>query len=130
MLLRQVPLIYRRRAGVAKPRKAPQTLVLVSASYDDTIPMVFLTFDRAVNASALVVAAVTVNDGSIAPGLYGGDGPPGIESPTTISIALARLSDTPVGPVTLSASALTGLKAVDDGGTWAGVSELGLPFDG
>jgi hypothetical protein len=126
-----------KRKSVGRPTDAmaarpapPQTLVLVSASYDDTIPMVFLTFDRAVDASALVVSAVTVKDGSIAPGLYGGDGPPGIESPTVISIVLARLGDTPAGPVTLSATALTGLVAVDDGGTWAGVSDVGLPFDG
>jgi hypothetical protein len=36
----------------------------------------------------------------------------------------------PFGPVTLSATALTGLRAVDDGGTWAGVSDVGLPYDG
>jgi len=30
----------------------------------------------------------------------------------------------------MDASAASGIVAVDDGGTWAGVSELGLPFDG
>jgi hypothetical protein len=35
------------------------------------------------------------------------------------------------GPGTeLTATNATGIVAADDGGTWAGVSELGLPFDG
>jgi hypothetical protein len=119
----------KRRSSVMTP--APlQTLVLVSASYDENVPMVFLTFDRPVNALAMAVGAVTVNDGSINSGIYGGVGAPGVESPTVISVVLEYLADAPVGPVTLSATALSGIVAVDDGGTWAGVSELGLPFDG
>ena len=124
-----IPPIPARRARKTTPPAPKQTLVLVSASYDDTIPMVFLTFDRAVDASVFVVGAVSVNDGSIAPGLYVGAGVPGIESPTVISVVLERLGDTPAGPVTLSATALTGIVAVDDGGTWAGVSDVGLPYD-
>jgi hypothetical protein len=45
-------------------------------------------------------------------------------------VALEFLASAPLAPVTLTATALTGIVAVDDGGTWAGVSELGLPFDG
>ena len=125
-----IPPIPARRVRKTTPPAPKQTLVLVSASYDDTIPMVFLVFDRAVDASVFVVGAVTVIDGSIAPGVYGGAGAFGIESPTTLSVVLERLGDAPVGPVTLSATALSGLTAVDDGGTWAGVTDVGLPFDG
>ena len=88
------------------------------------------TFDRAVDVSAFVASQVIVNDGSIAPGIWGGVGPAGILSPVQIAVGLERLGDAPVGPVTLSAMALTGLVAVDDGGTWAGVTDVGLPFDG
>jgi hypothetical protein len=106
------------------------SLTLVSASYDESVPAVFLTFDRAVDVSAFVASQVIVNDGSIAPGIWGGVGPAGILSPVQIAVGLERLGDAPVGPVTLSATALTGLVAVDDGGTWAGVTDVGLPFDG
>jgi hypothetical protein len=122
------PIKYKPR--VPAPAPLLQTLRLVSAVYDDTVPMVFLTFDRPVNALAMVVGAVTVNDGTFNNGVYGGIGGPGIESPTVISVVLERIGDTPAGPATLSASALSGIVAVDDGGTWAGVSGLGLPYDG
>jgi hypothetical protein len=121
---------FQRRPRVQAPTAPPQTLVLVSASYDESVPAVFLTFDRAVDASAFVASQIIVNDGSIAPGIWGGVGAAGILGPTQIAVSLERLGDAPLGPVTLTATALTGLTAVDDGGTWAGVSELGLPFDG
>src|SRR5260221_11387046 len=121
-----------KRKGRGRPAEAAplQTLVLVSASYDESVPAVFLTFDRAVDAGGFVAAQVIVNDGSIAPGIWGGVGLAGILSPVQIAVTLERLGDAPVGPVMLSATALTGLVAVDDGGTWAGVSDVGLPFDG
>jgi hypothetical protein len=104
--------------------------VLISASYDENVPMLTLTFDRAIDASAFVAAQVVVNDGSFDNGVYGGVGPAIVDSPTTIGVALEFLASTPPAPVTLNATALTGLRAVDDGGTWAGVSDVGLPFDG
>ena len=120
----------RHRPRTPAPSAPPQTLVLVSASYDENVPVLFLTFDRAIDASGFVAAQVIVNDGSFDSGVYGGVGPAGILSPTQISVALELLEAAPPAPVTMTASALTGLAAVDDGGTWAGVSELGLPFDG
>ena len=117
-----------------KPRVVPapllQTLTLVSASYDETVPVLTLIFDRAINASAFVASQVIVTDGSINNTVYRGVGPATVEGPTRISVALVRLADAPPAPVTLTATALTGIIAVDDGGTWAGVSELGLPYDG
>jgi hypothetical protein len=130
MLLFPAANFRKPRAKPTPPPAPPQTLVLVSASYDESVPAVFLTFDRAVDAAAFVAAQVIVNDGSIAPGIWGGVGPAGILAPTQIAVSLERLGDAPVGPVMLSATASTGLTAVDDGGTWAGVSGVGLPFDG
>jgi hypothetical protein len=94
------------------------------------VPLLSLVFDRAIDASLFVAAQVIVSDGSFNMSVYGGVGPAIVEAPERISVALVRLSDAPLAPTTLTASALTGLTAVDDGGTWAGVSELGLPFDG
>ena len=127
-----VPLIpFRRRRKAGPALEAPaQTLVLVSAVYDEVELVLFLTFDRAVDPSLFAAAQVSVNDGSFNFNRYGGVGAAGVISPMQISVALQLLASAPVGPATLSATALTGITAVDDGGTWAGVSGLGLPFDG
>jgi hypothetical protein len=125
-----IPPIPVRRVRKTTPPAPAQTLVLVSANYDETVPLLSLVFDRAIDASLFVAAQVIVSDGSFNMSVYGGVGPAIVEAPERISVALVRLSDAPLAPTTLTASALTGLTAVDDGGTWAGVSELGLPFDG
>ena len=108
----------------------PQTLVLMSAYYDENEAILTLAFDRAVDASGLAAAQITVTDGSFNSHTYAGSGPAAIVSPTTIQITLAITGAAAAGPVTMDASAASGIVAVDDGGTWAGVSELGLPFDG
>jgi hypothetical protein len=128
-MLSNPPPLHKNRGHSGRAKAPPQTLVLVSAVYDDTVPMVFLVFDRAVDGSAFRTGQVIVNDGSLNNGVYGGIGAPGIESPTTISVVLERLGDTPAGPVTLSATSLTGVVAVDDRGTWAGLIDVGLPYD-
>ena len=131
-MLSNPPSKYKHRGHpVRRGQELPlQTLVLVSASYDEIGLTLFLTFDRAVDASGLVAAQLTVDDGSINSSIYGGVGAATVISPTQISIALVRLGDAPLAPVTLTATALTGIVAVDDGGSWAGVTDLGLPYDG
>ena len=117
-------------AAAAPTPPPPQTLVLMSAYYDENEAILTLAFDRAVDASGLAAAQITVADGSFNSHTYAGSGPATIVSPTTIQVTLAITGAAAAGPVTMDASALTGIVAVDDGGTWAGVSELGLPFDG
>ena len=129
-MLSTPPPIRKNHGHSSRPIKPRQTLVLVSANYDETVPLLSLVFDRAIDASLFVAAQVMVSDGSFNMSVYGGVGPAIVEAPERISVALVRLSDAPLAPTTLTASALTGIVAVDDGGTWAGVSELGLPFDG
>ena len=135
MLLRQLPLIYRRRAGVTKPRKTPPApptppvaLVLVSASFDTDDFSVVLAFDRAVDASALDAAQITLDDGVYAAGSFVGSGPATVINPTTIKVFLEEIGGPTVPDVELSATAATGIVATDDGGTWAGVTALVLPF--
>jgi hypothetical protein len=90
-----------------------------------------LVFDRAIDASGIAASQVSVNDGSFNMSRYRGTGEATVDGPTRISVALERLGDAPLAPTTLSATAQTMLRAVDgDRGTWAGVSELGLPYDG
>ena len=112
------------------PSPSPAALVLVSAAYDEVGATLALTFDRAVDASGLDAAQLIVLDGTFNATKFGGIGPASVLSPTSISVALEWVDDAPLGPVMLDASALTGIVAVDDGGTWAGVMELGLPYDG
>jgi hypothetical protein len=135
MLLREGPLVYRRRAGVTKPRKAPPAppappaaLTLVAASFDLDDFSVVLTFDRGVDAAGLNAAAITLQDGEFAVGSFVGSGPATVINPTTIKVFLEEIGGPTVPDVELSATAATGIVAVDDGGTWGGVTALVLPF--
>ena len=106
----------------------PAALVLVAASYDPDSGSVILDFDRAVDAAAYDPAQITVNDGVYAGGLFVGSGPATIVNATTIQVSLEQIGGPTVSDVELSATASTGIVATDDGGTWAGVTGLVLPF--
>jgi len=73
-------------------------------------------------------AAITVQDGEFAVGLFVGSGPATVVNPTTIQVFLEQIGSPTVPDVELSATAGTGIVAADDGGTWAGVTALVLPF--
>jgi hypothetical protein len=121
----------RRRVHAEEPPAAPAppvALTLVSASYDLDSGSVILAFDRAVNASAYDPAQITLDDGVYAGGLFVGSGPATVVNPTTIQVFLEQVGSPTVSDVELSATALTGIVAVDDGGTWEGVTNLVLPF--
>jgi hypothetical protein len=120
------PRVHRKRRLVMTP--APAALMLVAASFDTVGVTALLTFDRAVDASGFVADQVTVIDGVTNASKYGGVGAATVISPTTIRVALDWIDDGPLGAVTLTATGLTGIVAVDDGGTWAGVTDLVLPF--
>jgi hypothetical protein len=121
------PSHRRPRATDQAPAAPPQTLVLVAASYLDS-DWVQLTFDRAVNAAALVAAAVTVDDGQISGNIYAGAGAATMITPQTVQIGLAYVGPSAIGETLLTAGAGTGIVAVDDGGTWEGCSGLALPW--
>jgi hypothetical protein len=97
------------------------------ATYDIETESVTLAFDRAVDASAYDPAAITVQDGVYAGGLFVGSAATVI-NPTTIQVFLEQIGSPTVPDVELSATALTGIVATDDGGAWAGVTNLVLPF--
>ena len=132
MLLRPIPLIYRKRSRPIRraPRVVPPVapLMLVAATYDADGPKATLTFDRAVNVSAFEGSAINVNDPVSAAATFEGSGGAVLVSPAVIDVMLTPI-DLPSGTVvTMSATALTGIVAADDGGTWAGVADLELPF--
>jgi hypothetical protein len=118
----------REQATPAAVPPPPLALTLVAATYDIETESVTLAFDRAVDASAYDPAAITVQDGVYAGGLFVGSGPASVINPTTIQVFLEQIGSPTVSDVELSATALTGIVATDDGGTWAGVTNVVLPF--
>ncbi|HEY8668094.1 MAG TPA: hypothetical protein VIL86_15710, partial [Tepidisphaeraceae bacterium] len=118
-----------RRGGASTPPPAPPgvALVLTTAEYHSGMD-VTLTFDRAIDISAFDPTQLTMVDHF--PGkTYSGD------SISLMDVNVARIFLVETGPYAglayqLTASADTGIVAVDDGGTWAGVTDLNLPFMG
>ena len=119
---------HRKTTPPSVPPAPPVALLLVAASYDIETASVILAFDRAVDAAAYDPAAITVQDGVYAGGLFVGSGPASVVNPTTIQVFLEQIGSPTVPDVELSATAASGIVATDDGGTWAGVTALVLPF--
>ena len=118
----------RRRQDVSSsPAPAPPVaLTLIAAEYD-TGTTIELTFDRAVDIAGIVVGDVSVNEGpeSIR---YVGSGAATLVTPTKVVIGLVEDGGQGAPFITLTAGAGNGIVAVDDGGAWAGVTNLVLPF--
>jgi hypothetical protein len=123
---------FRNRRGRIKPRKteiAPaQELILESAAFDNDSVTLTLTFDRAIDIAGIVGGDIIVNDADITGNLYEATGPATMLSPTTVRIELNGVSEATGTGVRLSAGAANGIVAVDDGGTWAGITDEPLPF--
>lgn len=121
------PPRHRRRRRGSPPAAAAPPLVLASASYDGDAPGVHLTFERAIDLSGLVPAAFTVIVGPESLHLIG-SGSPTPEGENGVLIFLADIG-VESGPDTLlTAGEGNGIVAVDDGGMWAGITDLVLPF--
>jgi hypothetical protein len=120
-----IPFIRRRR----RPRGtiAPAALNLVAAEYAEST-WVQLTFDRPIDIGGLVGNTIVVNDGSMSGARWEAIGTATLMGPETVRIAVVDFASA-TGPATvLDVGAGNGIVAVDDGGTWGGVSELPLPF--
>lgn len=115
------PLPFLRRR-----KSAPTLLTLVSASYSSGA-WVRLTFDRNVNIAGIHVAAITVNDDP-SDEAYVGSGAATLFAPQTVQVPLVILHGSSGPGTELTATNATGIVAADDGGTWAGVTSLSLPF--
>jgi hypothetical protein len=102
-------------------------LTLVAASFDAGTSALSLTFDRAVDFEGIVPAQFVVFDGG-QDVEWGGTATVWQTTVENVSIAMIENGEFTGEGVTLSVGAANGLVAVDDGGTWAGVSGLVLPF--
>ena len=121
------PMRYRPRTARTPQGAPPVALTLLSAYYDGDAPGIHLTFDRAIDVSGLVLAAVTVMDG---PDFihFVGTGTPFLVGPTEVLVFLHNAGSAGGDDVLLTAGAGNGIVAVDDGGTWDGATNLALPF--
>ena len=120
-----IPVPPKSRKRDAK-RRAVRPLKLVAATYTEGTS-VTLTFDRAVEVAGIDVAAITVAD-EAAGYLFEGTGAATPLSETSVLVPLVDVEQSPVAGTLLTAGAGTGIVADDDGGTWAGVTDLALPY--
>ena len=121
---------FRKRRGKTRrvPPAPPAPLTLVSATYDEAVPSVTLTFDRPVDITGFVGSAVIVDDATFTGLRYDGTGGAALGGAATVVVTLISIADPTGVAVTLDASAGNGIVAADDGGPWEGVSDLSLPF--
>jgi hypothetical protein len=87
-----------------------------------------LQFDRAVGVSDMDGTNIIVNDPVTKHQSYAAIGGVTAVNPTTVRIGLFEQAPVTGTQVTLDAAASSGIVAVDDGGTWAGVTDLELPY--
>lgn len=107
--------------------QAPPGLSLIAASYLANTS-VRLTFDRAIDIGAIVVSQIGVNDADDLGLKYVGTGSATLDGPATVVVLLADDGDASGTGTTLTAGSGNGIVALDDGGAWAGVADLSLPF--
>jgi hypothetical protein len=130
MVVQKVPKFHKPHARTKWKPPAPTpppgvALVLISADYHSGIDVV-LSFDRAIDVSAFDPSQITMVD--VFPHKTFTGGSTSIIDPLTVRIWLVETGPYGGSAHTLTATAATGIVAVDDGGTWAGVTDLNLPF--
>ena len=111
------PRVHRRRRTALTAPPAP--LALVAAHYDGDAPGVYLTFDRAVEAGAVVLPAIVVDDARESIRFIGSSGP-SVISPVHILVFLTSIVTSSGPEVLLNVGAGNGIMAVDDGGCGRG----------
>src|SRR4029078_5424393 len=110
-----------------QPTAAPVALTLIAAEYQAKA-WVRLTFDRAIDISALDPAQVQGDDDQDSGWRLGGQGGATLVDPTTVQVPLDRIGDSSESGVHLFVSASSGIVASGGGGAWGGVGDLALPF--
>jgi hypothetical protein len=130
MLSVSPPEFRRHRRHRAKRKTGPPgpvALTLVSASFDSGTHFLTLTFDRAIDIGEVATDQIAVADGANTT-QYVGDPDGAGAGDATMTLLMDATGAAAGGQVLLTASADTNIVAVDDGGTWDGVTGLVLPF--
>ncbi len=116
------PRVWRKRRASSPSSAPPTALVLMDAEYEEAT-WVWLTFDRPVDIGALDGAAIVLDDPLYQLRRYAGQGATSLTAPNIVQIGLTDAGPATGTIVTVSATAMSGMVAVGDGGTWAGVSD-------
>ena len=124
------PRTVRKGRRHARPRIAMPgvALVLVEASYVPSPMLLHLYFDREIDFAAIDGSQIVVDDGQYREVRLNATGGVFAYTPTRVTLQLLEVEPHAPGDVRLTASANTGIVAVDDGGTWPGVIDLSLPY--
>jgi len=134
MLIIPPKIVRKKRARMKAPTAAPTPppgapLNLEDANYyHDTLTLV-ISFDRDISISGFVPSQITVSDGQYNNHVYTASGATMLGT-SALTVTLVAGATYEADQVVMNASALTGITAVNDGGTWAGASDLGLPYGG
>ena len=129
MLTPAPPLRFQKRPP--KPQRR-RLLRLISAQYTPesgpTPASVTLTFDRPVDPSGADSGTIYVLDGAPVETRYRGDGPAVAVSDVAVRVNLLAEGSFAGEGTTMTVLPANGIRAEDDGGTWAGVVDLALPY--
>jgi hypothetical protein len=102
-------------------------MTLVAASYDPEALTLLLTFNQNVSIGSFNGNAITVLDTDFNGWKYHGTGA-SLQTPSSVLISLVQFQSSTIDGVHLTATGASGIVAVNGGGTWAGVTNLSLPF--
>jgi hypothetical protein len=127
-----MPIVIRDIPFIGKPKRpaaaaTPAALTLVSAAFDDGALTLTLTFDRAIDIAGIDVSAFWVDDGVVGFRYQGWD-TASLDGPATVLVQMNGIDDSTVPDVVMNVSAGSGIVAADDGASWAGATDLPLPF--
>lgn len=100
----------------------------MSATFATSSQALTLTFDRAIDISAMVGSAIIVDDNLTTHLKWAANGAATLSDPRTVHVVLGLIGPAGGSGVALSAVAGNGIVASNDGGAWAGVTGLALPF--
>ena len=111
--------VRRKRTAIAPRRPVPVPPVLVAVAIDRGEDSIALTFDVAIDISAFDDSQISLNGSAIS-------GPAYLTDPWTVEVRM--WADPPAPPVLMSATATTGIAAMDGGAMWAGCADVPVPF--
>jgi hypothetical protein len=129
LITNTIPFRRKRTAArTSSPTPPPAELVLTAASFDHDAERLSMTFDRPIDVAAIDGTQILVDDDAFTGNRYDGTGGATLLAPDTVRVQMIRIDSAHSSGVHLTASASTGIVAVDDGGTWPGVTDLPLSY--
>ena len=87
-----------------------------------------LQFDRAINLDGFNPSQITLQDPNNTGFAFAGTGVVDTPDPQTVVVEMGQTGSSIGSLDVMSATGATGIVAVDDGASWPGVTNLGLPY--